>query len=54
MTEQFFVVESPGRTMRRVIEQAAHPLVKQAYDQLGTGQSAGVEITMSATSAESW
>lgn len=36
MTEQFFVVESPAE-LCAVIEQR-HPLVKQAYDKLGTAK----------------
>ena len=36
MTEQFFVVESPAE-LCAVIEQR-HPLVKQAYDELGTAK----------------
>ena len=36
MTEQFFVVESPAE-LCAVIEQQ-HPLVKQAYDKLGTAK----------------
>ncbi len=36
MTEQFFVVESPAE-LCAVLEQR-HPLVKQAYDKLGTAK----------------